>query len=157
MYRRRDLIAGGAFALVGLPFIDSLGGAQGAQPGIPPGGIPSIIEEGVVQFEYPDGTVIRIYDDRIEVTPPGKTKPEIRPYARIDIQAATVPALPRDTTLAAWLETLADNLRETIRYVVRNRGASNRHYDEMENDLSLTVYQKIVLRYKYVNRLMGLG
>jgi hypothetical protein len=157
MNRRHALIATGSFAVAGLTvFTNRADATENMQSGIPPGGVAQIIEGGIVQFDYPDGTMVRVYDDRLEVIRPNQ-KPEIRPNARINIEVASLPAIPGDPTLVAWLDTLAGDLRETIRQLVRNRGASNKHYDDMENDFSLTVYKKIILRYKYVNRLLGFG
>lgn len=151
--RRQLLIAGGISAFttmstLAVPNTQSVGG----QSDVPPGGIPSIVEDGVVQFDYPDGTKIRVYDNKVVVSKPGQPDQE-KPHFPIDTQSLAMPVVPSDPTLRKWLDAHADDLRTTIRALLGNDRGSNTKYDEYERDLGLTVYRKILVRHKYIRRL----
>jgi hypothetical protein len=124
---------------------------------IPPGGTPSITSDGLVQFTYPDGTIIRVDDDRLEIIKPNQT-PEVRPRDfHIDVEAVTPPPVPTTgTPLQKWLDVLASDLRATVRGMLGNDAQSNKNYDAKEDTLSLTVYKKIIIRLKYIRRIARL-
>jgi hypothetical protein len=151
--RRRLLITGGISAITALTALSAPGVQRGGgQTDIPPGGTPSIFEDGVVQFDYTDGTKIRVYDNKIVISKPGQPTRE-KPYVPVDVVTLEMPVVPSDPTLKAWLEAYADDLRATVHALLRNdRGGINK-YDEYESGLSLTVYKKMIVRYKYIKRL----
>lgn len=150
--RRQLLITGGISAVTMLSALSASGRhCEAGQSDVPPGGTASIVEDGVVQFAYPDGTTIRVYDNRVVISKPGQPDQE-KPYFPIDTQVLAMPVVPSDPTLKKWLESHADDLRATIRGLLSNNTSRNK-YDEYESGLSLTVYKKILVRHKYIKRL----
>lgn len=151
--RRQLLIAGGISAVTTLSSLTVLQARpQAGQSDVPPGGTPSIDEDGVVQFDYPDKTRIRVYDNRVVISKPGQPD-EVRPQFPVDVQSLAMPSVPNDPTLRKWLDAYAEDLRTTIRKLLQNDKGSNQRYDEYERDLGLTVYRKILVRHKYIKRL----
>ena len=154
MIRRDVLLRTGAFAMASL--FTSLYRQSPDQQTIPTGGVPSIAKGGVIQFDYPDGTRIRVYDDKIETTKPNsQTQTTSRSSFQIDVQKVTPPPVPGEPTLKNWLDTLAAELRETIDRLLRHDSQSNKNYDDYEHDLSLTVYKKIGVRLNCIRKLTG--
>jgi len=154
MRRRQMLIGGGAFAIAELPVVAVVAAVQGqkSQSKMSKDGTPSIIEGGIVQFNYPDGTKIREYDEKTEIIRPNR-RPEIKQKFPIEVIRVPQPAISSDETLTKWLDALAGDLRSTIRKLLRNDDLSNKNYDAWENSYGFTVYKKIAVRLKYINRL----
>jgi hypothetical protein len=154
--RRQLLIAGSRFAIASLPASSFMGSQdQIPQAKVGQDGAPRIIEGGVVQFKYNDGTVVRVYDDKIETTRPDQ-KTEIRAPYQIGTPTLSQPAVPSDVPLKKWLDRLAVDLRATIKGLLNNDSESNKNYDAWENKQSLTIYKVIAVRLEYIKRLSGL-
>lgn len=157
--RRKLLKSGALFALAGLPTALNTKAQQEeeGQSDVPPGGVPSVDESGVVQFDYPDGTKVRVYDNKIEVFKPKQQKPDVRPRQfPIDVQSLTpppLPKLPNDATLNDWLIGIAEDLRLAIKTLLAKSGNSDSEYAKWESRQSLTIYNRIAVRYKYVKRI----
>lgn len=158
--RRQVIMGGGAAALAyGLNCIAVESRTQTDQSQIPPGGTPSIIKEGntegVVQLTYPDGKRIRIYDNKFVILKDNQDPQEFG-YFGSDIDSLQMPRLPDDAALVTWLNAHADDLRTTIRKLLRDDSSSNDQYDSYEKKHPLTVYKKILVRHKYIKRLSGI-
>jgi hypothetical protein len=157
--RRQVIMGGGAAALAcALNFIRVEARTQ-TDGQIPPGGVPSIIKdgntEGVVQLTYPDGKRIRIYENKFVILKDNQAPQEVGTFGS-DIDSLPMPRLPEDEALIQWLNAHADDLRTTIRKLLRNDSSSNDQYDSYEKNRPLTVYKKILVRHKYIKRLSGI-
>ncbi|MET0621609.1 MAG: hypothetical protein ABW250_01380 [Pyrinomonadaceae bacterium] len=95
---------------------------------------------------------VRVYDNKIIISKPGQPDQE-QPHFPIDTQSLAMPAIPGDPTLKKWLDSHAEDLRATIRALLRHDPASANKYDEYESGVSLTVYKKILVRHKYIRRI----
>ena len=161
MASRRQVILGGG-AAAALAFALNSSGVEGrtqTDGQIPPGGVPSIIKdgntEGVVQLTYPDGKRIRIYDNKFVILKDNQAPQEVGTFGS-HIDSLPMPRLPEDEALTKWLNAHADDLRITIRKLLRNDSSSNDEYDSYEKNRPLTVYKKILVRHKYIKRLSGI-
>ncbi len=128
------------------------------QPGVlaqhtaPPAGATkrTILPDGSVELQYPDGSKKRLFDGGMEITAPDGTKQTL---LFLQAQPDTPPNLPGEPIITQWMNGHAESLLEMIRKLVGNNDQAIAHYLQREADEPRTLYQKIQLRMICIDRL----
>ncbi|HEX2162831.1 MAG TPA: hypothetical protein VHM02_02675 [Thermoanaerobaculia bacterium] len=119
------------------------------------GEVRTILPDGRIQVEYPDGRV-RTYNHGcgfVEVSPDGTSSGP----ACHEVQGAGFPPPPADDALRAFLEGHEQALLDQIRFLVDPDAAAVGNYLAFEQGEAATVVERIHLRLRYVDRLLGRG
>lgn len=115
----------------------------------------SVLPDGRVRLDYPDGSAV-IYElvcGKTQIAPDGR---ETRLTCH-QVQGADLPPPPGDPGLGGFLDDHGESLLQQIRFLVGHDAAAIANYLAVETDGTATVVERIDLRRRYVDRLLGLG
>lgn len=111
----------------------------------------TILPNGDVEIRYPDGRRKILYEGgHTIIFPDGREQV----YSYMSVQVDVPPMLPTQPSIVAWLEGMNHNLLNTIRTLVDGDQQAVDYYVRKENDKRSNLYEKIVLRTAYIDRLL---
>jgi len=112
----------------------------------------SILPDGQVQIRYPDGTIEILDADcgSTKILPDGKTFHT----TCNQVQTASLPPTPTDTTVRAFLESHRDQLLAQISRLVGNRQDEINLFLQFESSSTSSLYGQIKLRTELIDKLL---
>ncbi len=111
----------------------------------------TILANGHVKIQYPDGTIKEIYPGGQKITPPGRDPYYISFYS---VQPDTPPSLPGEPSITSWLNYQNKYLLELIKKLVENDNAAVDYYLQNEAQKAKNLYEQINLRMECIDNLL---